>query len=166
MATGSVLTGSRRGWDSDQWCVLKTKNLRDVGFLTIRALAVLPGANDPAQLAYTAAHDLVLVTRNFQDFVRLNEFWTVLREWGHSQRPHAGILIPLGSVLDRNWADRVMDLLLHPNCPPLADQLLIWRAKTGDWVTDGMTFYLQDASSGNSAGSSRTLAAVRVRVGR
>jgi hypothetical protein len=39
-------------------------------------------------------------------------------------------------------------------------------ASTGDWVTDGMTFYLQDASSGNSAGSSRTLAAVRVRVGR
>jgi hypothetical protein len=107
-----------------------------LGFQTIRARAVLPGANDPAQLAYTAARGLVLVTRNFQDFVRLNEFWTVLREWGHSPQPHAGILIPLGSVLDRNWADRVMDLLLHPNCPSLADQLLVWQAKTGDWVTD------------------------------
>jgi hypothetical protein len=37
---------------------------------------------------------------------------------------------------------------------------------TGDWVTDGMTFYLQDASSGDSAGANRTLAAVRVRIRR
>jgi hypothetical protein len=39
-------------------------------------------------------------------------------------------------------------------------------ATTGDWVADGMTFYLQDASSGDSAGLNRTLATVRVRLGR
>jgi hypothetical protein len=35
-------------------------------------------------------------------------------------------------------------------------------AVTGNWVTNGLTFYLQDASSGDSSGVSRTLAAVRV----
>ena len=38
-----------------------------------RAAIVRPGANDPAQLAYAASHDLVLVSRNVQDFLRLNE---------------------------------------------------------------------------------------------
>jgi hypothetical protein len=37
--------------------------------------------------------------------------------------------------------------------------------ETGDWVSDGMTFYLQDASSGDSAGAAKTLASVRVSVG-
>jgi hypothetical protein len=37
-------------------------------------------------------------------------------------------------------------------------------AATGDWVTNGMTFYLQDASDGFSAGASRTLSAIRVSV--
>ena len=35
-------------------------------------------------------------------------------------------------------------------------------AQTGDWASEGMTFYLQDASSGNSSGQARTLATVRV----
>jgi hypothetical protein len=35
-------------------------------------------------------------------------------------------------------------------------------AVTGNWVTNGLTFYLQDASSGDSSGLSRTLATVRV----
>jgi V8-like Glu-specific endopeptidase len=33
---------------------------------------------------------------------------------------------------------------------------------TGNWVTNGLTFYLQDASDGNSAGSAKTLATIRV----
>ena len=37
-------------------------------------------------------------------------------------------------------------------------------AQTGNWVTDGMTFYLQDASNGDSLGSFRTIAGVRVQV--
>jgi hypothetical protein len=85
---------------------------------------------------FAAPHDLVLITRNLQDFVRLNELWTVSRAWGHSPRPHAGILVPVGPVRDVDWADRVMDLLLHPQCPPLADQLLLWRATTGTWEVD------------------------------
>ena len=40
------------------------------------------------------------------------------------------------------------------------------RATTGNWVTNGMTFYLQDAGDGNSAGATRTLASVRVTVSR
>jgi lysyl endopeptidase len=35
-------------------------------------------------------------------------------------------------------------------------------ATTGNWVTNGMFFYLQDASSGDSAGAAKTLAVVRV----
>jgi len=35
---------------------------------------------------------------------------------------------------------------------------------TGNWVTDGLTFYLQDASDGSSSGPSKTLATVRVTV--
>lgn len=37
-------------------------------------------------------------------------------------------------------------------------------AETGDWVTDGMRFFLQDASSGNSAGAARTILDLTVRV--
>jgi hypothetical protein len=37
-------------------------------------------------------------------------------------------------------------------------------AQTGDWVTDGMTFYLQDASDGDSFGPSKTIATARVQV--
>ena len=37
-------------------------------------------------------------------------------------------------------------------------------ATTGDWVTNGLTFYLQDATDGFSSGISRTLSAVRVSV--
>jgi len=39
------------------------------------------------------------------------------------------------------------------------------EATTGPWVGDGMTFYLQDASSGTGTGLRQTLAAVVVRVG-
>jgi hypothetical protein len=39
-------------------------------------------------------------------------------------------------------------------------------ADTGGWVTDGMVFYLQDASDGSSLGASRTLTSVRVRLNR
>jgi hypothetical protein len=38
-------------------------------------------------------------------------------------------------------------------------------ATTGNWVTSGMVFYLQDASGGNSAGAFRTLATVRIDLG-
>jgi len=34
--------------------------------------------------------------------------------------------------------------------------------QTGDWVTTGMMFFLQDATSGNSSGASRTVAMVRI----
>ena len=34
-------------------------------------------------------------------------------------------------------------------------------ASTGDWALDGMSFYLQDASDGNSLGSAKTLAMSR-----
>jgi V8-like Glu-specific endopeptidase len=37
-------------------------------------------------------------------------------------------------------------------------------ATTGPWVTDGLTFFLQDASDGDSSGSSKTLAWVRAQV--
>jgi hypothetical protein len=40
----------------------------------------------------------------------------------------------------------------------------IGSATTGNWVTDGTIFYLQDASDGNSSGAARTLASVRVQV--
>lgn len=40
----------------------------------------------------------------------------------------------------------------------------VGSVQTGDWVYDGMVFYLQDASDGNSSGSAKTLATVRVQV--
>lgn len=36
--------------------------------------------------------------------------------------------------------------------------------QTGDWVTSGMTFFLQDASDGNSLGPSRTIAKVQAQT--
>lgn len=54
-----------------------------------------------------------------------------------------------------------------PFGPPMTGyEAPVSSAITGDWVTDGMTFYLQDASNGDSSGLSRTLATVRVRLGR
>src|SRR5438094_5631947 len=77
------------------------------GFRVERAAVVQRGANDPALLAYAAANDLVLVSRNVQDLLRLNEIWTILREWGLARQRHAGILVPLGAVRDIDWANRV-----------------------------------------------------------
>jgi V8-like Glu-specific endopeptidase len=37
-------------------------------------------------------------------------------------------------------------------------------ATTGNWVTNGMVFFLQDASTGDSSGASRTLASIRAEV--
>jgi hypothetical protein len=37
-------------------------------------------------------------------------------------------------------------------------------AQTGNWVTDGTTFYLQDAGDGDSSGAAKTLTTVRVQV--
>jgi hypothetical protein len=37
-------------------------------------------------------------------------------------------------------------------------------ATTGDWVSDGMLFYLQDATDGDSSGAAKTLATIRVNV--
>ncbi len=92
------------------------------GLAVTRVNRVQPSARDPAVLAHAGAHNLVLVTRNVQDFLRLNETWAALRDWGLVPHPHAGILIPLGDIAERTWMDRVLDLLLHPNCPPLTDQ--------------------------------------------
>jgi hypothetical protein len=36
-------------------------------------------------------------------------------------------------------------------------------ATTGDWVIAGMTFYLQNASDGDSSGATKTLAVVTVK---
>jgi hypothetical protein len=41
---------------------------------------------------------------------------------------------------------------------------LTGTADTAKWVTDGMQFFLQDFSSGDSKGDSRTLATVRVQA--
>jgi len=106
------------------------------GLAVTRANRVQLAARDPALLAYAEAQDLVLVTRNVQDFLRLNEIWAALRDWGLIPHPHTGILIPLGDVAERAWIDRVLDLLLHPNCPPLADQLLFWRVASAQWEVD------------------------------
>jgi hypothetical protein len=52
-----------------------------------------------------------------------------------------------------------------PNGPPLTGiELARGSAQTGDWVADGTTFYLQDASDGHSLGAARTLATVRVQA--
>jgi hypothetical protein len=40
----------------------------------------------------------------------------------------------------------------------------VGAALTGNWVVDGMTFYLQDASDGDSSGSAKTLASITLRV--
>src|SRR5207247_4429028 len=109
---------------------------RPAGFVVTRANLAQPAARDPAVLAYAGGHDLVLVTRNVQDFLRLNETWTALRDWGLLPRPHTGILIPLGDVADLPWMNCVLDLLLRPNCPPLADQLLFWRVVRAQWEAD------------------------------
>jgi hypothetical protein len=95
-----------------------------------------PAVRDSAVLAFAAARRLALVTRNVTDFLRLNEQWTALRDWGLLPQPHAGILIAVGRVPDHDWADLVLKLLLHPRCPVLDDQVLLWPAAVGRWETD------------------------------
>jgi hypothetical protein len=48
--------------------------------------------------------------------------------------------------------------------PLLCQGHAVGRCSTGVWVTDGMVFYLQDASDGLPDTSARTLAVARVRV--
>jgi hypothetical protein len=95
-----------------------------------------PAARDSVHLARAARQGWCLVTRNVQDFVWLHERWITLRDWGVLGEPHAGILIALGSISDLEFANQVVDLLLHPGCPPLADQLLFWHAAAGRWEAD------------------------------
>jgi hypothetical protein len=40
----------------------------------------------------------------------------------------------------------------------------VGSAATGQWVLNGMVFYLQDAGDGNSSGAAKTIATVRVQV--
>lgn len=110
--------------------------LPPAGLRVERAALHLPGAPDPAQLSYARAQQLVLLTRNVADFRHLHQLWHVMRHWGVLAAAHAGILLPTGEVPDFRWAEVVAELLLHPQCPPLEDQLLIWQAKPGRWVAD------------------------------
>jgi hypothetical protein len=60
---------------------------------------------------------------------------------------------------------RVQVRVGSPNGTPLTGfETPTGSALTGNWVTNGLTFYLQDASSGDSSGAARTLSAVTVRV--
>lgn len=60
---------------------------------------------------------------------------------------------------------RVQVRVQSPTGPPLTGvEPPSGSALTGDWVTDGMMFYLQNASSGDSSGAARTLATVRIQV--
>jgi hypothetical protein len=55
--------------------------------------------------------------------------------------------------------------VLSPTGPPMTGiEAPSGSAMTGDWVSDGMLFYLQDASDGDSSGAAKTLAFVRVNV--
>jgi hypothetical protein len=114
---------------------LRTR-LSPAGLTVLRGAAVQFSERDSAVIAFAAAQRLTLATRNVQDFLRLNEQWTVLRDWALLARPHAGILIALGPVHERDWADLIADLLLHPRCPALEDQVLLWRAAGGFWESD------------------------------
>jgi hypothetical protein len=49
-----------------------------------------------------------------------------------------------------------------PNGPLLTDNLKSGSMTTGAWVTNGMSFFLQDASNGNPGSASNTLASVTV----
>jgi hypothetical protein len=60
---------------------------------------------------------------------------------------------------------RVQVRIDSPSGPAMtAPSSPIGSASTGSWVRNGMTFYLQDASDGNSSGSAKTIASVRVSV--
>jgi hypothetical protein len=55
--------------------------------------------------------------------------------------------------------------VLSPTGPPMTGiEAPSGSATTGDWVSDGMLFYLQDATDGDSSGAAKTLATIRVNV--
>ncbi|MEX2263681.1 MAG: trypsin-like peptidase domain-containing protein [Bryobacteraceae bacterium] len=82
------------------------------------------------------------------------------------------IRVPAGSRLGRTtltWrasgVEQVQIRILSPAGPLLTGLTsAIGSAETGDWVADGTSFFLQDASDGESSGSSRTLAVATARV--
>jgi hypothetical protein len=60
-------------------------------------------------------------------------------------------------------ATAVQIRVLSPNGPAMTGfEPASGSAITGDWVTNGMLFYLQDASTGNSAGPGKTLATLTI----
>lgn len=63
--------------------------------------------------------------------------------------------------------DRVQVRVGTPDGTPMTGiQGAEGSAETGDWVTDGMRFFLQDAGSGDSSGAARTIADLTIRVQR
>lgn len=101
-----------------------------------RAALALPGGSDAEQLAFASARRLALITRNLHDFRQLHQLWHVMRRWGVLPGPHGGILAPAGIIERSPWGDVVMDLVLHPRCPSLDEQLLIWVVAERQWVSD------------------------------
>ena len=68
-----------------------------------------------------------------------------------------------------NWratgVTQVQVRVSSPDGPPMTGfESATGSATTGNWVTNGLTFYLQDASDGNSSGSAKTLSTVQVTV--
>jgi 6-phosphogluconolactonase len=67
-----------------------------------------------------------------------------------------------------SWnAPDTTDVEIHigaPNGPSMGRQLSWGSATTGNWVADGMMFYLQDVSAGRPLDAANTLATVRVTV--
>jgi hypothetical protein len=63
-------------------------------------------------------------------------------------------------------AEAVEVRINSPDGPVLASGSGRGSAQTGLWVADGMTFYLQDVSSGKPLNAENTLATVVVRLSR
>ncbi|MGA7415797.1 MAG: hypothetical protein WBW33_35325, partial [Bryobacteraceae bacterium] len=81
------------------------------------------------------------------------------------------ILVPLGTPVGTTtiswYADSISQIEVHvgaPNGQLFAEGGSVGSAPTGAWVTDGMTFYLQDVTGGKPLTAPNTLTVLTVHL--
>lgn len=105
------------------------------GIEVIRAQDVAtPGSDDASHLKRCADNGWVLVTFDFQDYLRLHSLWNALVSFGVLPHQHSGILTPVGQPpLPDEWARAIGGLVAEQGIN-LTGMFWRWNPTTNVWT--------------------------------